>query len=130
MPSPSLPNLPVAAPHAPIARVVVDRDDDRRTYLSAHGEFDLANAETLRIPLMRYLLAGRRAVVLDMSAVSFVDVVAVDMLSDAQQDYIAAGATLLLINPSRQVSRLLQLSGLDNRLLTAHRHARVAGLSF
>lgn len=108
---------------APIAWVEVDRDDDRLVRLSAHGEFDVATAETLRVPLLRQLLAGRRAVALDMSAVCFVDVVAIDLIVEAQQDYLASGATLLITNPSRQVSRLLHLAGLDRKLLAAHRNA-------
>jgi anti-sigma B factor antagonist len=106
---------------APTAWVEIEREDDRLVHLSAHGEFDVATAETLRLPLLSQLLAGRRAVALDMSAVTFVDVVVIDMLVGAQQDYIASGATLLITNPSRQVSRLMHLAGLDRKLLAAHR---------
>lgn len=114
---------------APVARVEVNRDDERLVRLSAHGEFDIATVEILRVPLLRQLLNGRRAVALDMSAVTFVDVVAVDMLVDAQREFFAAGSTLLITNPSRQVSRLLRLAGLDRRLLAAHRGALAATLS-
>jgi anti-anti-sigma regulatory factor len=58
-----------------------------------------------------------------MSAVTFIDVVTIDLLIEAQRDYIAAGATLLITNPSPQVSRLLGLAGLDRRLLEAHQAA-------
>lgn len=106
-----------------MARVDVERADDRLAWLSAHGEFDLATTDALRMPLLRQLLIGRHAVVLDMSAVSFVDVVAIDTLVEMQRDFIAAGATLLITNPSRQVSRLLALAGLERTLLAADRAA-------
>lgn len=107
----------------PIARVDVDRADDRLAWLSAHGEFDLATTDALRLPLVRQLLNGRRAIALNMSAVTFIDVVAVDALVEIQRDFLAAGATLLITNPSRQVSRLLALTGLDRTLLAAYRVA-------
>ncbi len=117
----------ISAPvsRTPIAWVDIGREDDRLVYLTAHGEFDIATVDTLRLPLMQQLLAGRRAVALDMSAVSFVDVAAIDAITDAQQVFIASGATLLITNPSRQVSRLLRLTGLDRKLLAAHREAAV-----
>lgn len=105
------------------ARVDVIREDDTLVCLAAVGEFDLATTDALRGPLLRQLLSGRRAVALDMSEVSFIDVVTVDMLLGAQHDFIAAGATLLITNPSRQVSRLLRLAGLDRKLLATYRAA-------
>ena len=116
----------VSASGSPVAWVEVGREDDRLVYLTAHGEFDIATADLLKSPLLRQLLAGRRAVALDMSAVTFADGAAIDVITDAQQDFIAAGATLLISNPSRQVSRLLRLTGLDRKLLAAHRDAAVA----
>jgi anti-sigma B factor antagonist len=115
----------VSAPvdETPVAWVDIGREDDRLVYLTAHGEFDIATVDVLRVPLMQQLLAGRRAVALDMSAVSFMDVAAIDVITDAQQDFIACGATLLVTNPSRQVSRLLRLTGLDRKLLAAYRDA-------
>jgi anti-anti-sigma regulatory factor len=56
-------------------------------------------------------------------------VVTIDMLIEVQRDYIAAGATLLITNPSPQVSRLLGLAGLDRRLLHAHEAATTGRLS-
>jgi anti-sigma B factor antagonist len=112
----------VSAPvrDAAIAWIDVDRENERLAYLSAHGELDIATSETLRNSLIRQLVSGSRAVALDMSAVTFIDVVTIDLLIEAQRDYIAAGATLLITNPSPQVSRLLGLAGLDRRLLHAH----------
>jgi anti-anti-sigma factor len=100
--------------------VSVEREDDRLVRLSAHGEFDLATADALRMSLLAQLVAGRRAVALDMSTVSFIDLVTVDTLVKAQRKFIADGATLLITNPSRPVSRLLRLAGLDWQLLTGH----------
>jgi len=109
----------------PAAWVEVIREDERLARLSAHGEFDVATTDTLRDALLRQLLSGRRAVALDMSEVSFVDVVAVDLLIDIQQEFTRVGATLFITDPSRQVSRLLRLAGLDRKLLAAHRSAQV-----
>jgi len=108
---------------APVAWVDVGREDDRLVHLSAHGEFDIATVDVLRLALRQQLRAGRRSVALDLSAVTFMDVAGIDVIADAQQDFIASGATLLITNPSRQVSRLLRFAGLDNKLLAAHRDA-------
>jgi anti-sigma B factor antagonist len=121
----------VSAPvrDAAIAWIDVDRENERLAHLSVHGELDVASSETLRASLVRQLVSGSRAVALDMSAVTFIDVVTMDMLIDAQRDYIAAGATLLITNPSAQVARLLGLAGLDRRLLDAHRAPAMSPLS-
>lgn len=102
---------------APPAWVEITRHNGLLTCLAAHGEFDLATLDALRLPLVRQLLSGCRAVALDMSDVGFVDVVAIEMLFATQQDFMAAGSTLLITNPSRQVARLLHLAGLDRRLI-------------
>jgi anti-sigma B factor antagonist len=125
----SLSDVAAPAGDSAIAWIDVERENERLAYLSAHGELDVASSGTLRNTLVRQLVSGSRAVALDMSAVTFIDVVTIDMLIEAQRDYIAAGATLLITNPSPQVSRLLGLAGLDRRLLHAHEAATTGRLS-
>jgi anti-sigma B factor antagonist len=128
MQSTTLSDVSASVRDSAIAWIAVERENERLVHLSAHGELDVASAETLRTSLVGPLVSGRRAVALDMSAVTFIDVVTIDMLIEAQRAYMSAGATLLITNPSPQVSRLLGLAGLDRRLLEAH-HATAATLS-
>ena len=94
-----------------LGSIHVVRDTPSHVRMCATGEFDMANARDLAGAVMAQLGAGRTAVVLDMSRVRFIDVVAIEALFAVQTAFRAMGAPLLLVDPSRPVARLLQLSG-------------------
>lgn len=77
------------------------------------GEGALQLAETLD----RLLREGRRSVVLDMSAVTYLSSPGTIVLQQAHQDYASARGELHVISPSREVADALALADLLPKLL-------------
>ena len=77
------------------------------------GEGALQLAETLD----RLLQDGRRSVVLDMSAVTYLSSPGTMVLQQAYQDYASARGELHVISPSREVADALALADLLPKLL-------------
>ena len=78
---------------------------------SVSGEVDAHSSESFATALVA---AGEQAtaVVIDLSGVTFMDSSGLRVLVEAQQRAEAAGSTLALRSPSRQIVRLLDLAGL------------------
>jgi anti-anti-sigma factor len=79
--------------------------------LTLEGELDLAAAPAMRGRLESARAEGARAVVLDFSAVTFVDSAALHELLLGHQRLQAGGAQLLVAGAARPVARLLELTG-------------------
>ena len=77
------------------------------------GEGALQLAETLD----RLLRDGRRSVVLDMSAVTYLSSPGTMVLQQAHQDYASARGELHVISPSREAADALALADLLPKLL-------------
>ena len=109
-------------------RVNVDRDVQGSVGLvTLSGELDLASVEELRAALSD--MAGRaRAVVVDVSRVSFIDSTALAALL-ASNDELSSGGVAMIVAcpPASAVRRLLTMTSLDDRLsLTADRPGALA----
>ena len=73
------------------------------------GELDIAG-----VPALRALLASVDGdIEIDCSGLTFIDCAGLRVLQETQRACETAGARLLLIAPSRCVTRLLDLFGLD-----------------
>ena len=82
--------------------------------LRLFGELDVSE-----VPRVRECLDGADGdVELDCSGLRFIDAAGLGLLVQLDNECRARGATLLIINPSRCVTRLMELTGLDS-LLTA-----------
>ncbi|MEV8100738.1 STAS domain-containing protein [Kitasatospora sp. NPDC085879] len=81
----------------------------------ARGEIDLHTAPSLRRALSA-ALESHRAVVLDLSEVTFMDCAGLGVLVRARNQAGRCGARLLLRGAGRCVVRLLRLTGLHLRL--------------
>ncbi|MEJ7801176.1 MAG: STAS domain-containing protein [Ilumatobacter sp.] len=81
--------------------------------LSVVGEIDAHTA-----PALATAISGcdQQTVVVDMSAVEFVDSSGLRVLIEAHQAADEAGRSLQLSNPSTAVSRLLEISGVSDYL--------------
>jgi anti-sigma B factor antagonist len=81
------------------------------------GELDLANAEALESELGRALSDGDCQVVVDMSELTFIDSTGLALLVAAlgrdQQD---GGRLSFVPSPSQAVTRVLQMTGIGERL--------------
>jgi anti-sigma B factor antagonist len=102
----------VEPPAADLVGFLVARDGAGR--LRLFGELDASE-----VPRVRACLAGVDGdVALDCSGLSFIDAAGVGLFVELDTECRARGAKLLVINPSRCVTRLLELTGLDS-VLTA-----------
>ena len=79
--------------------------------LEVAGELDLAASSTLRAALAE-LADGSGDVTLDLSAVTFIDSVALSVLVHRHTELAAVGGRLIVTNPSPVVVRFLHLAGL------------------
>lgn len=77
------------------------------------GEADLTSA-ALRDALAAEVAAGKpRLLLLDMSALAFIDSAAMQMIIAAHRIFRREGGTLALVSPTPAVARTLALSGVD-----------------
>lgn len=81
--------------------------------VTASGEIDLTNAESLRNALLSTLNAGALGLVVDMTATSFLDSAGVTALVRASRRAAASEATVRLVVTATPVLRVLNLVGID-----------------
>lgn len=94
--------------------LVVELDTDTaRADVRLFGPLDLASAAGLRATLNRLRHDGLRHIVLDLAGLDFVSAIGLGVFADADQALRAVGGTLMLINPSQMMRRLLSLTELD-----------------
>jgi anti-anti-sigma factor len=86
---------------------------DETTVLELRGELDLAGAPLLQDQLDR-VTGG--VLVLDLRKLEFIDSTGLGALVRADQRLRESGGRLVLIRGSRQVQRLLEMTGIDARL--------------
>jgi len=92
------------------------RGDDRTTVLTLSGELDLASSSELEEALERVTGWGTHVVVLDMTELEFMDSTGLQVLVKAQLRADEGGPRLEVITGSRQVRRLLRVTGADRCL--------------
>jgi anti-sigma B factor antagonist len=101
-------------------------------WVRVSGELDLAGAPELERGLDNGLTGARLAVV-DLRQLTFMDAAGIHVIVEAHDRAVRTGRRLVLIRGHAQVTRLLDLTGLTNRLdavdltpLVARRHAAVS----
>ena len=85
---------------------------ERDAALVVTGEIDMATADAFYDQLCVLVTAAHSPAFVDLSGVSFMDSCGLNALVRASRDAAAAGANLVLVAPSRQVRRVLVVSGL------------------
>lgn len=88
-------------------RIVADR-----SILLVRGEIDLANADDFRERIESLLDEGRSPALVDLSGISFIDSSGVAALVAARGRADTAGIELVLVEPSAQTRKVLELTGL------------------
>jgi anti-sigma B factor antagonist len=91
--------------------------DEWRAAIALHGELDVANAHELRDELQGHLDEGRRVIRVDAAGVEFLDSTALAELIVATERCTVDHGSLIITNVPPRVRRLLNLVGLDQRLL-------------
>jgi anti-anti-sigma factor len=108
-----------------VAVIVVSDDrfaatwSGRTAVVTAAGEIDLTNANSLRDTLLSTLNAGALGLVVDLTATTFIDSAGVSALVRASRRAAATEATMRLAVTAPAVLRVLDLVGI-NRLIEVH----------
>jgi anti-sigma B factor antagonist len=84
--------------------------------LTVSGELDIATAPSLRDQLTAAIDAGRHRLVIDLSAISFLDSVALATIVHARQRLPEHGKMALAIDPSSYVMLVFESGGLPRVL--------------
>jgi anti-sigma B factor antagonist len=109
--APYRPGLPASATLPPLADMVARRYSRADcTVLALSGEVDASCAPELRRHLMDAVAAGRPPVVVDLTAVTFLDLVAVGQLVHAFARTGFASGSIRLVSPRPFVRRVLELT--------------------
>ncbi len=106
--------MSVPAEASPHFSVTAERIDGR-VVLHVVGEIDIATCERLRDAIEPHL-GPQQTMVLDLSAVEFMDSSCLHVLEHAQSALTADGGSLFLRNPSQAAQRLLTAAGAQHLL--------------
>ncbi|MFN9374405.1 MAG: STAS domain-containing protein [Planctomycetaceae bacterium] len=98
---------------------ITHRDVDDRVVLDLEGRIDANWADYLSRALESVVESGRHRVDLDLARVSYISSAGVAVLVRWYQQLRKAGGQLRVVQPSKLVAEVLQLSGLANHLLAA-----------
>jgi anti-anti-sigma factor len=93
------------------------RSENGAPLLSVRGELDLASSPVLEEELERVISAGPALVIIDLRELDFMDSTGLSVLIRAHQRAEESGHRLGIVNGSRQVRRLLSLTGVADRLM-------------
>lgn len=96
--------------------VITKKPTEQGVCLSVAGEVDVSNAGELRDELDRALAEGARNVVLDMTAMPYIDSTGIGVLVGFAHRCAEAQASFAVANPQRNVARVLALLGLSDEL--------------
>ena len=92
------------------------RQEGRAAVIVVSGELDLASGPALEDELARVCATGIELLVLDLRELEFMDSTGLSILVKANQRAADAGRRFGLVKGSRQVQRLLDLTGVAERL--------------
>ena len=94
-----------------------DRELDEHTHVVAlDGEIDIRVSPRLRSRLVALTRAGKTAIVVDLSHVSFIDASLLDVLVVMHVRLLRRGGSLAIVCDRSEVYRLLELTGLSETL--------------
>jgi len=90
--------------------------DDTTHVVSPHGEIDASTAPRLGTCLFELADEGKRAVVVDLSEVTFMDSTGIGVLLNALGRFSTRDGKLVLVCPTERVLRPFQVTGLVGHL--------------
>ncbi|MEV0407094.1 STAS domain-containing protein [Actinoallomurus sp. NPDC050550] len=91
-------------------------DPSAPTTIQLVGDIDFLTGPALREALLSALLHSRSLLILDLSGVTFCDARGLSVLAGVQNRARSMGITLALTAPSRNMSRLLRITGMDHSM--------------
>lgn len=91
-----------------------ERKLDGRTVVALRGELDLSTAPGLRDRLLAILNERPGGLILDLSALTFMDSTGINVLLVTERRAVLLGGSLALAAPQKIVAKVLRITGLDN----------------
>jgi anti-sigma B factor antagonist len=92
------------------------QNEGRAVIVAVAGELDLASSPTLEQELERVWDGSPERLIIDLRGLEFMDSTGLSIIVGAQQRLAEDGQTLSLVRGSAQVQRLLDLTGVSERL--------------
>jgi anti-sigma B factor antagonist len=92
------------------------RRDGSTAVIAVAGELDLASSPELREELERATQTGAELVILDLRGLAFMDSTGLSVVVRAHQRAVEGGHRFAVVKGSKQVQRLLTLTGVGSRL--------------
>ena len=96
--------------------VISTAEHDDRVVLALSGELDLATAEDLRRAAVRAEASGRQRLVVDLSALQFIDSSGIHLIVQLANRMRARGPELSVVRGPDPVHRVFELCRLDQEL--------------
>ncbi len=93
---------------------VVEREGQGFVEIDVRGEVDLATAPLLRETLYDAIAQGHSPIVLDLSAVTFIDSTALGVLIGAQERSDGQGTELRMIVSESRIMKIFEITGLTD----------------
>lgn len=98
---------------------ITSHDADGWTVIAVAGEVDLASAPDLQRSVEDALAAGAQRLILDLRSVTFMDSTGLRVLLTTHQRLQESGGSLALVAAEGPVTRLMSLTGVDQRIPVA-----------
>jgi len=92
------------------------RTEGQATVVAVTGELDLASSPELEQRLEQFYASDSDLLVIDLRGLEFMDSTGLSVIVSAQQKLIDAGRRLIIVRGPQQVQRLLDLTGVAERL--------------
>ena len=92
------------------------RTEGQATVVGVAGELDLASSPELEQQLEQFYASDNELLVIDLRGLEFMDSTGLSVIVSAHQKLIDAGQRLIIVRGPQQVQRLLDLTGVAERL--------------
>ena len=92
------------------------RTEGQATVVGVAGELDLASSPELEQQLEQFYASDNELLVIDLRGLEFMDSTGLSVIVSAHQKLIDAGRRLIIVRGPQQVQRLLDLTGVAERL--------------
>ncbi|MEA2213081.1 MAG: anti-sigma factor antagonist [Solirubrobacteraceae bacterium] len=103
------------------------RTEGRAAVVVVRGELDLATSPELEDQLRRIWDTGSEQLVIDLRELEFMDSTGLSVIVKAHQRLTDEGRRLTLVRGSQQVQRLLDLTGVSERLQLVNTPEEILG---
>ncbi|MEF9917757.1 MAG: STAS domain-containing protein [Eubacterium sp.] len=87
--------------------------EDDRTGVKIIGEIDISTVEVFQNPIKEMIEGDDKQIYLDVTDLKYIDSTGIGILIELRKESIVKKQEIILINPQKNVMKLLQLTGVD-----------------